>query len=117
MKNLIAIILIMLTGIANASESLTEGEFILIQETLTNCIPDKALKSEVPNVTYTIEFNTDGSVLTIDQMGIFDYGIENYYEIVSIITESIIDCKIVANPTKYEAWKLIKLTIDMTGFK
>ena len=91
--------------------NLTFSEIDLIRKNLEECIDIE--NAGIPSLTYVFEFNSDGSVLNLNQVNIFDYGIENYYEITSKVTKSLIDCKVIANPGKYESWKDIELTIDL----
>ena len=69
------------------------------------------MDTKIPSLTYDIEWNTDGSVLKLSQTNIFDYGMEDYYEVSAIVTKLVRDCKIVANPSKHKSCNRTVLTI------
>ena len=99
----------------NDNDSLTFSEQMLIRKGLKDCISYVVdnVDTKVPSLSYYIEWNADGSVLKLSQTNIFDYGMEDYYEVSAIVTKLIRDCKIVANPSKHKSWNRTDLTIDL----
>ena len=99
----------------NDNDSLTFSEQMLIRKGLKDCISYVVdnVDTKVPSLSYYIEWNTDGSVLKLSQTNIFDYGMEDYYEVSAIVTKLVRDCKIVANPSKHKSWNRTDLTIDL----
>jgi len=97
------------------NNSLTFSEEALIRKGLKDCISYVVdnVDTKIPSLTYDIEWNTDGSVLKLSQTNIFDYGMEDYYEVSSIVTKLVRDCKIVANPSKHKSWNRTVLTIEL----
>tara|TARA_R100000030_G_scaffold22290_1_gene16006 strand:+ start:82 stop:543 length:462 start_codon:yes stop_codon:yes gene_type:complete len=99
----------------NDNDSLTFSEQMLIRKGLKDCISYVVdnVDTKVPSLSYYIEWNADGSVLKLSQTNIFDYGMEDYYEVSAIVTKLVRDCKIVANPSKHKSWNRTDLTIDL----
>ena len=99
----------------NDNDSLTFSEQMLIRKGLKDCISYVVdnVDTKIPSLTYDIEWNADGSVLKLSQTNIFDYGMEDYYEVSAIVTKLVRDCKIVANPSKHKSWNRTDLTIDL----
>ena len=97
------------------NNSLTFSEHALIRKGLKDCISYVVdnVDTKIPSLTYDIEWNTDGSVLKLSQTNIFDYGMEDYYEVSAIVTKLVRDCKIVANPSKHKSWNRTVLTIEL----
>ena len=99
----------------NDNDSLTFSEQMLIRKGLKDCISYVVdnVDTKVPSLSYYIEWNADGSVLKLSQTNIFDYGMEDYYEVSAIVTKLVRDCKIVANPSKHKSWNRTVLTIEL----
>ena len=94
-------------------DNLTLSEINLISDNINECVNPSNIDTKIPSITYEIEFNKDGSVSKLVNTNPFDYGVSNYEEIVSLVSDSIKNCKVIANPGKHNSWKVVHLTIDL----